>query len=375
MRIILAGEIFPPALGGPATYTPKLAKSLHERGHEIMVICYSDASMKNDSYKFPVIRIPFSRFKIGHYLRYTKQLFLHTKKADVVYAQGPVASGLPSAIVTKILRKKLIIKVVGDYAWEQARGNLKTDEHIDTFQKTMHKGYIGLLQKIERFTINSANKVVVPSEYLKKIVNGWGKHEKDISVIYNGVAGQIGLGRVNRDYDTIVSIGRLVPWKGFKMLIDIMPELLKHNPKFRLLLLGRGPLEDELRHRINELKMEDYIKIKHVLAKERDIILSEAALFVLNTDYEGLSHAILETMASGVPIITTKTGGNPELIEDGKNGILLSFNDNKSFTEAITRLIRDPEKCMRFINESKSRVRHFSEERMLRETLQLLETV
>ena len=375
MNIILVGENFPPTIGGPATYTPKLASELLKKGYDVKVVCYSDASMKNDSYEYDVFRIPFSKFKIGHYIRYTKKLFAISKDADVLYAQGPVSSGLPAVIVAKIRRKKLLIKVVGDYAWEQAQGGNKTELRIDEFQKNEYKGVVGLLQKLERYTVMRADKVIVPSEYLKSLVCGWGVASERIQVVYNAVVQHSHIRSVNKQYDTIVTMGRLVPWKGFAAMIEIMPELLRQNPKFRLLILGTGPEESNLRNLIHKNRMEAYIKIRLVSPKERDVIFSQAKLFVLNTDYEGFSHALLEVMVAGVPIITTNIGGNPELIEDGKNGILINFNDKKMLAKSIIRLARDEERAQRFVNNSTTKVREFTLERMFKETLDIILSV
>lgn len=375
MNIVLAGEVFPPDLGGPATYTPKIAAALHDKGHGVKVVCYSDANPNNDQYTFEVFRVPFSRFKFGHHFKYTKRLWLLAKGSDLIYAQGPVSSGLPAVFVAKLQRKKIVIKVVGDYAWEQARSQEKVKTRIDSFQKTNQKGFIGLLQKIEKYTTRYADKVIVPSEYLKSIVVGWGVSSNNVLVIYNAAPKFSSFRKESREYDTIVTMGRLVSWKGFEGLIAITPTLIRENPRFRLLILGGGPLRSKLQNQIDELRMENFIRIKRVIPQERDTILSEARLFVLNTDYEGLSHALLEVMAAGVPIITTNSGGNPELIDDGKNGMLVDFNDLKGFSDAIVRLTKDGDRRRKFVNESKARVRSFSQERMIRETIQSLETI
>jgi putative flippase GtrA len=66
--------------------------------------------------------------------------------------------------------------------------------------------------------------------------------------------------------------------------------------------------------------------------------ISEAGIFALNTAYEGLSHQIIEVMALGVPVITTSVGGNPELIENDKTGILINVDDEKAFIEGVQKI-------------------------------------
>jgi len=373
MKIVIAADIFPPAIGGPAGYSKKIADVLHKRGHDVTVICYSDAD--DASFAFSVIRIPSSRYKIAHYIHYFIKLFSLTKGADVIYAQGPVAAGFPATLVGKLTRKKVLIKVVGDYAWEQARNREMTEERIDDFQKTQHQRIIGIFERIERFTAQRAARVIVPSKYLQSIVERWGVSKNRISVIYNAADTKPSIRRESKKFDSIISMGRLVPWKGFEALIKIMPSLVRKNPKFRLLILGGGPLEGHLMGLIAEYQMTEHIKIRQVIPEERDTLMSEAKLFVLNTDYEGLSHALLEVMSLGVPIITTNVGGNPELIENEKNGLLVNFNDEKALSSSIMRLWRDTRLQQRFIEAGKRSAQKFSEEKMMRETITLLEGI
>jgi glycosyltransferase involved in cell wall biosynthesis len=375
MKIVIAADIFFPSIGGPATYSGKIAHALIRAHHTVDVICYSDNIHSKDTFPFTITRIPLSRTKIKHYAAYTKKLFSLARRADVVYAQGPVASGFPAVIVGTLLRKKMVVKVVGDYAWERARLRGITKEGIDTFQKNTQGGFSAILQRIQKFTVQCANQVIVPSAYLKTIVEGWGVTNENITVIYNAAPNKTYIRKENREYDTIVSIGRLVPWKGFEALIRAMPDLLARNKKFRLLILGDGPLRERLFELIKELELEHYVKIQKANSDEVDTILKEATFFVLNTEYEGLSHALLEVMTAGVPIITTPVGGNPELIEHEKNGLFIPFNDTSAITSAILHLWKNPRSGQRFVEESKHRIRQFTEEHMLRASIKLLESI
>ena len=104
VKIVIAAEIFPPDIGGPATYSPKIAQALVEAGHQVSLICYSDKAQKDD-YPFTVIRIIRSKFKL-HYFKYYRQLKKLTADCDVIYAQGPVSSGWPALKVKKKLGRR-----------------------------------------------------------------------------------------------------------------------------------------------------------------------------------------------------------------------------------------------------------------------------
>ena len=225
MKIVFATGIFPPDIGGPATYVERLATELHQQGFAVSVITYSN--IKGKKYDFPVVRIS-RKFPAGirHFI-YFLELLKSAKGCDVIYAQNVTSAGLPSLFTAKLLRKRFILKIVGDAAWEQNKGYLKA---------------------VQEAVARSAGKVIVPSLYLKKRIMGWHIPQEKIEVIYNapGVVSQVNLSKseaqekIGVSGDIILSIGRLVPWKGFFDLIAIMPDLLKENPNFQLVIVGEG---------------------------------------------------------------------------------------------------------------------------------------
>lgn len=370
-KIVIAAEIFPPDIGGPATYTVKLAQALISRGWDVDVVCYSDQEQP-DNYSFKIHRVIRKPFKF-HYFNYYKILKNLATDVDVIYAMGPVSSGRPALKVAKQLNKKLVVKVVGDYAWEQAQGFGKTSLLLDAFQKKTFSGKIGMIQRVERQVCQQANHVIVPSQYLKNVVSGWGVNANNITVVYNSVD----LSGVPRQKDTkedlIISIARLVPWKGMSLLVEVMSELIQVNPKFRLLILGSGPEKDYLESKIKGLNLFDKIKIELVDHQTRDSYLSRAEIFVLNTGYEGLSHTILEAFAAQIPVITTNIGGNPELITDEETGLMIEYNNKEQIKESILRLHHDSELRQRLAVNAKEKLKDFTFTKMIEDTINVLE--
>lgn len=370
-KVLIAAEIFEPDIGGPATYGKKIAVELANRGFDVSLICYSN-KIEEDNYNFKITRVLRGSNPLSRYLRYFFTILKLGKDVDVIYAQGPVGSGLPVTMANFILKKKVIVKVVGDYAWEQARGLGITDMGIDEFQSKNFGGKVGRLKKIESFVCKKADKVITPSYYLKSIVAGWGVPEDQITVVYNSAT----LPNVTKqvsDKDIILSIARLVPWKGFSLLIDLMPELLKVNPKFYLQILGSGPDEEKLQKQIKDLSLEDKVSIKLVDHRQRDEILSKTNIFVLNTGYEGLSHTILETFAAEVPVITTNIGGNPELIENGVNGVLVEYDNKEEIKKAILELYSNQELRKKLTGNAKEVLNKFTFEKMINDTIKVLQ--
>lgn len=373
MKLVIAAEIFPPDIGGPATYSQKLAVELTNRDWQVKLICYS-AKMQSDNCAFPIFRILRRANPLKHYLNYFWTLLKLAKDCDVIYAQGPVSSGLPAVIVGKILRKKVAVKVVGDYAWEQARNSQQTDLGIDEFQAKKFTGKIGRLQSIERRVCQKANKVVVPSQYLKKIVKGWGIGEDKIEVIYNSFEAPELKSKKPTDKNLIISAGRLVPWKGFDTLISLMPELLKENPNFKLKIFGFGPEKEKLEKLIKAYNLSNSVAIISLSHDQLLEELSAAGIFILNSGYEGLSHVILEAMSLDVLTAASHVGGNSELITNDFNGYLFEYNNRDEIKKAIMNSYNYPKASDRFIINSKKLLEKFTFKEMISKTIKTLES-
>jgi len=219
----------------------------------------------------------------------------------------------------------------------------------------------------------------VPSKYLKSIVVGWGIDEEKIKVIYNAFTP---IDIVEEKYSlrirfkisgtTIFSAGRLVPWKGFEMLIDVV----KNLPEVKLYIVGDGLEFDKLNKKIKSLKLENRVFLLGRL-KQDDLLkqIKASDIFVLNTGYEGLSHQLLEVMSIGTPIITTNVGGNPEIIRNEKDGLLVEYNDGRDLRDAILKLAKDRVMADRLANNAKERVKMFNKENMLSEVIKVLKIV
>src|SRR3989344_2064143 len=206
MKILIAAGIYPPDIGGPATYSKLIAEEFPRFCHETVVIVYNR-------------RLP----KMLRHLVYFWKALLHGRGADVIFAQDPVSVGLPAMVAARILRKKFVLKVVGDYAWEQGIQRFGVRDLLDDFLNKKYGFRVEGLRRIEAFVARHACKVIVPSNYLKSVVRHWGVSEKRIVVISNAVHPFIkkDVWPANKEI-LFVSIGRLVPWKGFRMLIELM---------------------------------------------------------------------------------------------------------------------------------------------------------
>ena len=371
-NILICTGIYPPDGGGPATYSKLLFEELPKRGVGADVLSFGQ-----------VRRLP----KIIRHIIYFFKALKIGKKADVIFAQDPVSVGLPAVLAAKILRKKFILKVVGDYAWEQFQARGEKFITPENFQDKKFDFKTETRRKIQKYVAKNAYKIIVPSSYLKNIVLKWGIDEEKIKVIYNAFeAPALSAGRpvlketkeelrkkLNLSGTVLISAGRLVPWKGFDKLIEIMPEIIKEIPDAKLYIIGSGPEEENLKSKISNLKIkENVFLIGQVFHDKALEYLKAGDIFILNTGYEGFSHFLLEAMAMEILIITTNVGGNPELIENGKNGILAEYNNEEELRKKIIELAKNETLKKELIEKAKRRVAEFGGGKMLEETIKIL---
>ena len=358
MRILIATGIYPPDIGGPATYSFLLAKELPKKGIEVEIITYGPAGISR--------KIP----KGLRHLIYFITCFKKALRSDIVYAQGVVSSGLPAMLVSKILRKKFIVKIVGDYAWEQGVGRFDVKDLIEKFQKKKYSWQVELLRKIQKWVTKKADKIVVPSKFLRKIISGWGVKPKKIKVIYNAFDSKHKIKAGKEKENFLISVGRLVPWKGFDVLIEILKELPEG---IGLKIVGIGSEEKKLKKLVSKLGLEKKVEFLGKLEHKKLLqLMNKSGIFVLNTGYEGFSHIILEAMAMSLPVITTNVCGNPEIVKDEQNGLLVEYNDKKQLKEAILKLWKDKDLQRKFIKNGKETLEKFTLEKMIDETIRAL---
>lgn len=153
---------------------------------------------------------------------------------------------------------------------------------------------------------------------------------------------------INTDKDDlIVSVGRLEKQKNQEMLINAFNELRDKYPTYRLVIYGEGPYRDTLQELINKNNLQDRVLLPGSTKEILDKIKS-AKLFVLPSDYEGMSNALAEAMCIGLPVISTNVSGTSDLIVNNENGIVINVGKKDELVIAIDKMLSDDdfgEKC------------------------------
>jgi len=168
----------------------------------------------------------------------------------------------------------------------------------------------------------------------------------------------------------IVMVARLAAPKRPDLLVQALALVRPTFSAAHLVIVGDGPLRGELLTLVDELGLHDAV---HLLGARLDVpeILSTASCVALVSDYEGAPYALLEGMAAGAPVVATSVGGMPEMLENGRTGILVPPADLESLTTALRRVLADPGAAAAMGAEAREAVaRDFSREKM---TLRLVD--
>ncbi len=146
----------------------------------------------------------------------------------------------------------------------------------------------------------------------------------------------------------VVSVGRLHWVKDQATLVRAFAEVRRHHPQARLVLVGDGPEREALVFLVDQLGLGDSIELTGSVPPDRvREQLETATVAVCSSRSEGTSNAVLEAMALGVPVVSTRAGGMPEVLVDGQNSLLCPVGDPGSLSTAIDRVLSDPDLALR----------------------------
>lgn len=167
---------------------------------------------------------------------------------------------------------------------------------------------------------------------------------------------------------TIAAVGRLEPQKNYPLMLKAFAKFHPEFPEYTLHVFGEGYLRDELQRTVQEMGISDTVVFEG-FAKDVHSKIKSASMYVLSSDYEGISNALLEAMALGLPVIATDCpiGGSVLCIQNEVNGLLVPVGDEKALAAAMRRLARDQESADQMGREAVKVRERFSEENITRQ--------
>jgi glycosyltransferase involved in cell wall biosynthesis len=236
--------------------------------------------------------------------------------------------------------------------------------------------------QLDWLLVRMATRIIAISEAVKARLKRWPRAHGRCIVVPNGldlaafvaakeqavVRGSLGIGPEER---VIGLVGRLVPFKGHRYLIQAFADVRLRHPSARLLVVGDGPERDKLEQQVGDMGLKGAV---HFTGHRCDVpdMLSIMEIFVLPSLGEHFGRVLLEAMALEKPVVGTRAGGVPEVVEDGVTGVLVPPANPEALAEGIIRLLDDPAQARAMGRAGRRRVEtHFN----LRRHAELVEEV
>ena len=338
-KILFITSLFHPFCGGAERQALLVAQQLQKHGISVSVLTrqFPDLQQKELVHGVQVYRsirtIPAGKlFGISYFLFCFWFLFKKRHSYDIIQCYILNAFHcLPSVIMKYLFRKKVAIRI-------SATGPLS--DFLTLRQGLFGNFFLSLIRK--------ADKIIVLCSQSQQEAQAAGFNPHQIIHIPNGVDLSVFVPATQPPAlsQNILFVGRLDQMKGVDILLEAIAELKKRGLKTTCTIVGDGPIKEGLQSLTRKLNIESQVVFAGTCS---DIVrhLHTAAVFVLPSRSEGMPNVVLEAMACGVPVIAASVGGIPDIIQNGRNGLLIAPDDIKALSSALASLFTDPDLAAR----------------------------
>ncbi|MBI5788300.1 MAG: glycosyltransferase [Candidatus Schekmanbacteria bacterium] len=334
------------AHGGAEKHLVHVLKNLNRTKFEPSVACFRKIGQylpQVEALNIPVINLGVRKVYnfqgISKILSFSK--FVKEQKIDIIHAYLYKAN-----IFGTLVAKNVGIPVI--------ISNRNVNSLMRFREKLIHKKISALADKITAVSdeVKSQDlELGIPADKIITIYNGVEIPNRQLVDIPNKKR-ELGL---NSDDVVIGTVANLAPRKGHKYLLEAAAKIIAVKPSVKFLLIGDGGLKQELLETARNLKLGKNV----IFAGHREDVaelLAVMDIFVLPSLGEGMSNALLEAMAAGLPCVATNVGGNPEVVQDGVTGFIVPPKEPDKIAEAVCRLLADKQMALALGMKGKKRV-------------------
>ena len=313
-------------------------------------VCYGSGILPNiKKNKFLIFVLPFLFiFQFFALIR-----IIRKEKIDLINAHWIMPSGITSLLATIILRKPLVISTHGS----------------DVF--VLFSNFLSFFSKI---TVEKADKLTTTSSVAANFMaSKTNIITKNIEIISMGVDSnlfrpslklkKIGEKKIIEklgffpNQPILLFVGSLAIHKGVDYLINAMPKILKKHSSANLLIVGRGQQEDSLKKLVYKLGINQNVHFVGSIENNKlQYYYNLADIFVLASLREGLPVVLMEAMSSGCPVVATNIAGNPDMIENNKNGFLIKIKSPEEISRAVIKILSDENLKNRFVKNARKTI-------------------
>ncbi|HLP80095.1 MAG TPA: glycosyltransferase family 4 protein [Acidobacteriota bacterium] len=335
--IVVATGIYAPEIGGPATYLSHIVPQLQRMGHTVKIVTYGEP-------RDGCITVSRKRNIISRMYHFYRAVVDASKDADVIFATDIFSAGYPALRAAKKLQKRFVVRFVGDVVWETMRSESKTTLPFDEFQRRKVSFLYECARKMQRRVIREADEVLTVSRQLANIAKEWGSaHVTQVANCVDDIkvdSSQIlrkKWGITQSDF-VIASIGRLTNYKRVEDIIAAVSKAaVTENAaaSWKLMVAGDGPQMTRLRDIASCAGVTFLGSIDQTKVRE---LLTICDVLVVASEYEGMSHTILEALALGKTVVASDVDGNTELLSDGHSGFIFPLGDSAMLSEILLKI-------------------------------------
>ncbi len=374
MRILIINSEYPPIGGGAGNASANIARCLAENENDVTVLTARFSGLPRVEardgatiYRIPALRRRRDRSGALEQLAFILSASLWTlgrarrNKPNATLAFFGVPSGAAAWLLKKFYRIPYIVSLRG--------GDVPGFRPYDF--KTYHK----LIGPFLRAIWHDASAVIANSCGLRDLALAFDS-SIEIPIIPNGVdSSHYAVGYREWSPPRILSVGRVVHQKGLDLGLRALAQLKDLDWEWRI--AGDGPQTDSLKSLARELGIAERVTFLGWQSRE-DLIkwYHQANLFLFPSRHEGMPNAVLEAMASGLPVVATRIAGNEELVVDGVTGALVNAEDVGSLRDGLRRLLVEEKTREQMGRASRERVeKEYSWESVARQYSQILERI
>lgn len=327
-NICLIGGIYPPDAGGPSKFLRDFEHFLLDLGINVSILVLTNSnSTIEKTVQLNKIKITRDSFLGTRILRFIRQIRCLQSQNDRFLVAGAFLEVLLSNL-TKASR--VVMKIPGDIVWERARNLGKTNSDIFEFQTEKLPLRLLIMRKLYTRALKSADRIIVPSEGLKKLTTIWGVNQSRVLVVYNSVdLHKYSSIEENSNIFDVLTVCRLTAWKGVDELIKAVAFL-----NLRLAVIGDGPERNNLEILARSLGA-NVTFFGELKPEQVNSYYKSARRFVLNSSYEGLPHVLLEARASKLLCLAREGTGSSEVISHLVDGVLYGKEYGLNLIEAL----------------------------------------
>lgn len=361
-RVCMLLESFHPIIGGMETQARNMAQGFRQAGIRLFILTrriHRDLPTEEKIDDVQVVRVgpagASSRLRWVLVLSCIPALIHRRREYDVILVPGFRALGISAVVVSKLLRKKCVLKAEssGEMSGEFFAGGLEKMRLKPNSLpvRALVKARNWLLAKADAFASLSADQTAeftmcgVPASKIVNIPQSVRTDRFRPATLDEKKKLRAELG-LPGDSLIVVYTGRIVSYKGLPLLVEIWPDIRQVFPEALLLAVGAGGsdvfnCEAEVRARAEQLGLQEAVRFTGAVQNVEDY-LRAADLYALPTQNEAFPLALIEAMACGLPCISTPVGGIPDILRHGENGWVVPPGDTAALREAVLHLARDP---------------------------------